>query len=250
MKKFCIWGFILGALLVTLAALLIVYTDHSDGTITASQRLRLERTVSQLDGCATCHDTPDTAGAGQVTLVVVPEPAGHSTYIMNVLMQQDASSDALPQIPETVRAEMHDIGQRILDLPATDAAQVDAVTADFLVAYDAAAAGVTTDWQSTLDALGAIERQLRTLEHQAHPVKLAAATGSNQAPDAVDVWLTSTQSPLPVAWSAQAALVIIVTSHGAWVPDQDAQTAVRVMAYDVQRRGPPAAFDNMLDSLG
>lgn len=250
-RPLCIWGLIIGALLVAAAALLVVHADHTDGTRAATQRLRLERVVSQLDGCMTCHDTPDTADEGQVTLVVAPEPAGRSAYIMNVFMRDGDSSGVLPQIPETVRAEMHDIGQRILDLPPTDSEQVNAVTAGFLAVYDAArATGTAHDWHSTLDALRAVERQLQVLEYQAHPVRLAAASTPEQAPDTAAAWLASTQAPLPAAWSAQVAPVIMPASHNACVPDADAPIALRVMAYDVQRRGPPAAFDNMMDSLG
>lgn len=253
-KPICICGVVLGALLVTFAAVLVVVSDSPANTIDASQRLRLERAVSQLDGCLTCHDPSNMTDTEQVTVVAASAPAySYLAYATDAASDSSANAytPALPQISPAVQADMRAIGQRILDLPVSNAEQVDAITADFLAVYDAAiAAESSIELGSTLAALSAIEEQLRTLEYQAHTVKLAATTSSDQAPDTLDALLVVPQSPVTAAWTSPTALVMTDANTHERVAGTQPVRAAMMTAADVQRRGPPAAFDNLFDSFG
>lgn len=244
-KRLCVCGFVLGGLLVVLAAGLIAYADHGS-TLDSAQRLRLAHIAGETDGCLTCHDAP--AAAAQVHDSPVALARDHAPQIDAQLRHSVTLNTAHTDTARVMLPDLQDMAQRILDLPHDDpgqVAQVNALTSDFLAAYDALAAPASDEVGGTLALLARIDDRLRTLEHQANPVRLAAESASVQAPQSFAAVPVSTAPHTPAAFAGDVPELVASESVCGWARAEAAARIPWLVMHDVQRRGPPEAHDNL-----
>lgn len=249
-KRICVCSFIVGGLLVLLAALLVVSVSPTSETLSAAQRLRLERVVSEAEGCLTCHDASVQAGDSHVESVslVVEYVQRASQPVVN--LRHAPSRTTSPRVPVVVQADVRAIGQRILDLSDHDSLPLEPVAADFLAAYDTLQSADSAETVvGALETLAQIDELLRTFENQTQPLKWNAPSVPDQSPDVLAAVLVSQAAPSSVALSGQQSVVLMCGQSCGRALIDSALALTPVVMYDVQRRGPPAAFDN-INGLG
>ncbi len=248
-KRLCVCGFILGALLVVLAVGLIAYSDHAHATLDSARRLRLAHIASAPDGCLTCHDAP--VRVQDAPLALTQNRAPDAPHIDAQLRRSGVHPPAVVYTPaiDAAPVDLQGMAQRILALPHDtpgQVAQVNALTADFLIAYDALhVASVPDVLGGTLDQFARLDERLRTLEHQANPVQLAAASAPQQAPQSLAAVPLSTAPHVPAAFAGNVPELAPSEQVCGWACAAAAARIPWLVMHDVQRRGPPEAHDNL-----
>lgn len=250
-KRIYVFSFIAGSLLVMLAALLVVSTSSTNNTLSAAQRLRLERVVSEADGCLTCHAAPAQASDDAVELVSLVVMHPRTVNPPTITLRNATSHTTTPRITTDVQAELQGevrtIGQRILDLSDNDSLPLEPVATDFLTVYDSLQqADSVADVAGALDKLAQIDDLLRTLENQTQPLKWRALSTSDQSPDVMAAVPVSQSAPSYAALNNQPPTVLVREQTVGRAMIDSASKMVPVVVSSVQRRGPPAAFDNLI----
>lgn len=246
-KRLCICGFIIGGLLLLAAALLIVTADAPRGSISATQRLRLETLASDTGGCLTCHAAPVQAEAGQIALVARPLIA-HDHIALTLHTDIHTAPDAAPSVllPTAAQDDIRTMAQRILDLSDQDAVPVRDTATAFLAEVDALHAASSADEVThVLARLAQIDETLRALEHRAQPVKWTTPDTTDPVPDVLAV-VPLLQVPAPAAVVSAVPIIAPCTGVCDRVSAALAAHNPAACVYDVQRRGPPALADNRI----
>lgn len=246
-KQLCICSFIAGGLLVILAALLVVSTSSTNTSLSAAQRLRLERVVSETDGCLTCHDAPAQASDDSVESVSLVVMHTHMATLPAVNLRYATPHTATPNVTAAVQDDIHSIAQRILDLSDNDSLPLEPVATDFLAVYDTLQHTDSADEVAgALDKLAQIEDLLRTLENHAQPLKWRAPSTPDQSPDVMVAVSVSQSVPSSAALNSQPPTVLVREQASGRAMIDSVSEMVPVVVSDVLRRGPPAAFDNLV----
>lgn len=240
-KRLCICTGLAGTLLVLAAVLMITHSGHQDTR--ASQHMRLAQAVSELDGCLTCHATPNQDSA----VLVVNEPQSNLLLADLVgLVEMHHTPLMAAQIPTAeVETELRTIGHRLLDLPDAQAEQAGDMIDAYLTVYDTVRANdAAYNTESLLATLSEIESALRTLEYTAQGVHWGTPDVSTSQPDVVLAAASIQGSPTPsVAW-ATAITLEQTASPQIILADAAAIRITPALAYALLRRGPPAAHDH------
>ena len=231
-KLVCRCALITGTLLVLTAGLILLDTGITRGS-SPSQRVRVELALTHLEACMSCHAEDAVA-----FFVVDAEPV-HHTIVFETTALAWTTAPARAAHDDPVRAQLIDLGHRLLDLPAASDGYYDAAVDGFLAAYDAYRADSVADIQGLLAA--AVQQVIET-EHHAHPVQLRVSTVrvTPDTPDAVS-------GTAPVTWVMGNSRVIVIQ------PGLDSVPVGKNMAVSgpvdvimgVQRRGPPAAVTGL-----
>ena len=239
-------AFILGALLVLLAFVLVARVQFATSHQHAYQTLRVAQAVTHLEGgCLTCHSMLARTPPSVFPAIAHPQ-IDHSDWR---LLADFATTTAAPHA--TVDAQLLTVGKRILALPDYDDGRQDEVIAAFLQTYDEIRT-ITTDlnpqvMQGVLWRIDGIETLLQLLENQASPHKW----------DREDS--TQFQANLTILNSAPVLPATAVLHHGLplgdavadrWTVHEEAYQFVMPLeiVFATQRRGPPVG-DVFSDSV-
>jgi hypothetical protein len=227
-KQICRCTLIAGMVLVLAAVVILLHGGITRGS-GPSQRVRVELALTHLEACESCHMARDTA-----FVVVDVEPVHHTIVFETAAPALTATqSDDDP-----VRAQLIDLGHRLLGLPAAGDAYVDAAADAFLAAYQAYQTDSAVDMPGLLAAAA---QQVIEAEHHAHPVQVRAMT-MRVSPDATD----AVSGTPPATWAMSNSRVIVILPGLDSVPVRENTAVSRPVGVvlGIQRRGPPAAgFD-------
>jgi cytochrome c553 len=231
------WVLGIGILLVLVGVGVFVQVTSAHDTRLAQQDLRVAEAVSQLEGCATCHELTNQ------TSVVLP---GLERVLSHTLI---ALPEAGPQVRTVtpVEARLADAGQRILALSASNhTPQVSAAANSFLHIYEQNrhASSPTADQLTALDSL---EYWLQNLEHQAQTTRWNVH--SSEQTQTAAAWLTvvPVSSGFSAALSPRLTTLTVLVGRSAVVQDGAAYRRLDEVILGVRRRGPPAGA--YLDSV-
>jgi ABC-type nickel/cobalt efflux system permease component RcnA len=231
------WVLGIGILLVLVGVGVFVQVTSAHDARLAQQNLRVAQAVSQLEGCATCHELTN-----QTSVV----SSGLARTVSHTLI---ALPEAKPQVRTAtpVEARLADAGQRILALSASDyTPQVGAAADSFLRIYEQnrAASNSTADQLTALDSL---EYWLQNLEHQAQTARWNVH--SSEQTQTTAAWLTAVpvSSGFTAALSPCLAALMVLAGCSVVVRDGAASRQLDEVILGVHRRGPPA--DAHVDSV-
>ncbi len=241
--------FFIGALLVLLAVVLVVWLDSTASHAQAHQvqRARIAQAVSLLEsGCLTCHAAVNTMPQIERTyaLALHHTQSGEPSPINGYMPIPGGTT--ITQNQALVMTRLIETGQRILDLPPTQDQHAAAMIEDYLHVYALASATPseqTAQWAlSRLDGLGEL---LRTLENQMSPYQLAR---QENPPDHTGsaVLLPHTTAP-GVAMVTQPLSMGEVVQVSFMRPDGVQFVLPQNVVYTTHRRGPPSGV--YLDSV-
>jgi ABC-type nickel/cobalt efflux system permease component RcnA len=232
------WVLGIGILLVLVGVGVFVQVKSAHDTRLAQQDLRVAEAVSQLEGCATCHEVTNQSS---VVLPSLERVVSHTLI---------ALPEAKPQVREVtpVEARLVDAGQRILALSAWDhTPQVSAAADSFLRIYEQnrTASSPAADRLTALDVL---DYWLQNLEHQAQTTRWNVHA-SEQTQTAA-AWMTAvpvSSSGFTAALSPCLAALMVLVGCSAVVRDNATYRRLDAVVLGVHRRGPPAGAH--LDSV-
>lgn len=212
---------LLGLGFVLLAAATWFIDVEPAQSATLSQRVLVQEAVNDLNACLTCH--------------------AESSTVVTVLHLADQPDDRSVPVAVDLQAQLDthlvEAGQRILDLPESDATAYQTALSDYLQIYESTRD--KTDHQSllsALDRLGQLEQLLTLLEHQASPYRWK--TTSTEPSTKVSAAVLSTVPPYAVLYHPPFLLDIKSTGGKNW-NDMTIFAPVQIV-FAAYRRGPPA----------
>jgi hypothetical protein len=235
--------FILGALLVLAA--LAVRTESAGSHKATAQTARVAQAVNELEGgCLTCHSALTGASLAVQPLV------GHHTSLDQPVMQRDPIA-LTSSAPAPAKAQLANVGRRILALPDYNSAPRDQITRAFLRTYDNLQAASTERdpqaMQGLLHQISDLEIMLRLAENQASPYRMSRQ--SVPQPRLVAAAL-HTAPVMPVTMTVQQPETLDAPAANGWAITDDA-SLLRIpqdIMFALLRHGPPADASS-LDSV-
>jgi hypothetical protein len=233
-------AFVIGALLVLLAAVLVVHFDFTTSHAQAHQyqRARIAQSVSQLNnGCLTCHAIVNDAP--QIELGYSPVRSPDRPW-------QEANEAQAPTIAsvsllqDQLNSQLITTGQRILNLPDRRTQRSEMIVTDYLRVYEMASAA--RDPQSVQLALGrldGIEHDLRVLEHQASPFQLVRQHIRHDQANPTALQTLTTMPGVAIVTPGQTIGEVAFVAFAR--PDTVQFAMPQAIVSAIYRRGPPAA---------
>jgi ABC-type nickel/cobalt efflux system permease component RcnA len=231
------WVLGIGILLVLVGVGVFVQVKSALDTRLAQQNLRVAEAVSQLEGCASCHEVTNQSS---VVLPSLERVVSHTLI---------ALPEAKPQVRgiTPVEARLVDAGQRILALSASDHTPQVSATADSFLRIFEQSRTTSSPAADQLTALDVLEYWIQNLEHQAQTTRWNVHA-SEQTQTAA-AWMTAVpvSSGFTAALSPCLAALTVLVGCLAMVQDDAAYRRLDEVILGVHRRGPPAGAH--LDSV-
>ena len=228
------WAFWVGVLMVFLAVTLFLLVEQTSSRENPHQRLRVLQAVVDREGCLTCH----TSTVGD--LVLTSASGIDAVYHTEIYLPDASVEPTAEPLERRVDTQLVNLGQRILDVPATSSPLAATVVDGFLRADEQArASSDQAALLSTLQRLEQLEQLLRILEGQAQP---------NQWRETDDTFIPHSwavvQSVSSSSYGLADARPTMLDPELACVTSCDSLTVIVAspVAFMSYRRGPPAGL--------